>query len=252
MGRNNTRSARRRRARRREAQPRGETKQDDPEVGCPKCVVCYSEPAAGGWDAACPGCNQLVCAACTLDECNAKDALLYVMTQERRRMKMEMRRMEMKLALAEERVRIGLAHPMVCESWGPNRKLGAAAIDRIPDRADATALVLIGSWDDVESNPIRLEPELQKLVAHMGPEAVWSPVPSIGSGAATIAVPCSVVRRFLQTSNAWWYLPRCRAYEKARLLVVLSVDHDQPMDVEDFGVYIQHRRHPSFFDLDRM
>ena len=66
MGRNNTRSARRRRARRREAQPRGETKQDDPEVGCPKCVVCYSEPAAGGWDAACPGCSQLVCAACTL------------------------------------------------------------------------------------------------------------------------------------------------------------------------------------------
>ena len=185
-----------------------------------------------------------------LDECNAKDALLYVLTQETQRLKTE-------LARAEERARIGVTHPMIRESWVyPGNlqfecALDAAALDAIPDRADATALVTIGSWDlgmMTQSDDDRLEPELENLVAHMGPEAVWSPAPSIGSGAATIEVPCSVVRRFLRTNNVWWYLPGWRDYEKARLLVVLKDDdaHDQPMDVHDFSVDIYHRHRPKW------
>ena len=184
-----------------------------------------------------------------LAECNQKDALLYVLTQERRRMKTE-------LARAEERARIGVTHPMTRESWVyPGNlqyecALDDAALDAIPDRADATALVMIGPWDVgimTQSDVDRLEPELENLVAPMGPGAVWSPARP-GMASAAIEVPCSVVRRFLQTNNVWWHLPGWRDYKEAQLRVVLSDrdDHDQPIDVHDFSVYIYHRHRPKW------
>ena len=180
-----------------------------------------------------------------LDECNAKDALLYVMTQ-------EMRRMRQELARAKERVRIGVTHPMIRRSWVyPGNWQNASALydealGAIPDRADATALVMIGPWDVgimTQSDVDRLEPELENLVAPLGPGAVWSPARP-GMASAAIEVPCSVVRRFLQTNNVWWHLPGWRDYKEAQLRVVLSDrdGHDQPIDVLEFVVYIFHRK----------
>ena len=177
-----------------------------------------------------------------LDECNQKDALLYVMTQEMRRTKMEMRRMEMKLALAEERIRICITHPMICETWvyprnlPVERKYHTAAIDAIPDRADAIALVKF----NCAGCPTSAEPGLEKLVGPMGPEAVWTARRPGETAFPHIEVPCSVVRRFLQTNNVWWYLPGYRDYKGSSVRVCLADADDQPMDVHEFSVYITH------------